>query len=273
MSKAIEKFEKRAREIDSFLCVGLDSDLIKIPKKFWDMENPQFEFNKWIIEETNEYASAYKPNIAFYEARGDQGIKELKMTMDFLKEKHPKIFTILDAKRADIGNTNNGYATACFDWFGFDAITLHPYLGEEALIPFLNRADKCSIILVKTSNEGSGEFQDLITEENGKTLWQEVADRVANKWNKNKNLMIVVGATYPGDIKKARETTGDMTFLVPGVGAQGGEVKNFIQEGINSQGLGLIINSSRGIIFSENPKEEAKKLRDEIRKCVKEIKK
>ena len=268
----IEKYNTRAKEINSLLCVGLDSDLIKIPKRFWDLPYPQFEFNKWIIEQTYEYASAYKPNIAFYEARGDQGIKELKMTIDYLKEKHPEIFTILDAKRADIGNTNNGYVTSAFDWFGFDAITLHPYLGEEALIPFLNRADKCSIILAKTSNEGSGEFQDLITEENGKTVWQEVADRVANKWNVNKNLMIVVGATYPGDIKKAREITGDMTILVPGVGAQGGDVKKFVTEGINSKGLGLIINSSRGIIFSDSPKEEAWKLRDEIRKYISEVK-
>ncbi len=260
----VEKYNKRAKEVDSLLCVGLDADIAKIPARFLEMENPQFEFNKWIIEETHEYAAAYKPNSAFYEARGDKGIRELKMTMEYLIKNHPDIFTILDAKRADIGNTNRGYVEFIFDWLGFDAVTLHPYLGQEAIQPFLDRTDKCSIILCRTSNSGAPEFQDL--EVKGKPLWQIVAEEVMQKWNKNKNCMLVVGATYPEEMKKVREIAGDITFLVPGIGAQGGEVKDVMIAGQNREGLGLCINSARGIILSENPKEEAKKLREEIRK-------
>ena len=248
----IDKYNQRAEKIDSLLCVGLDADFAKIPKRFLDMEFPQFEFNKWVIEETHEYTVAYKPNSAFYEARGDKGIRELKMTMDYLREKHPDIFTILDAKRADIGNTNNGYVSAIFNWLGFDAVTLHPYLGKEALQPFLDRTDKVCIILCRTSNPGAGEFQDLKI--GGISLWQVVAESVCKDWNKNKNCMLVVGATYPEEMKKIRALAGDMTFLVPGIGAQGGDLKEVLSAGLASDGLGLIINSSRGIIFSKNPK-------------------
>ena len=267
----IEKYNQRAKKINSLLCVGLDSDFEKIPGKFKELEYPQFEFNKWIIGETNEYAASFKLNSAFYEARGDQGIKELKMTMDYLAENNPDIFTILDAKRADIGNTNNGYVSYAFDWLGFDAITLHPYLGEEALSPFLERSDKGLIILCRTSNLGASEFQDLVVEglpagEAGKPIWQIVAERVSEVWNKNHNCMLVVGATYLEEMKKIRGIAGDMTFLVPGIGAQGGDLESVIKAGLNSEGLGLIIHSARGIIFSESPKEEAKKLCGEIRK-------
>lgn len=266
----IDKYNKRAREINSLLCVGLDSDFEKIPEKFKLTDNPQFEFNKYIVEETNEFAAAFKINIAFYEARGDKGIKELKMTMDYLGENHPDIFTICDCKRADIGNTNQGYVDSLFDWLGFDAVTLHPYLGSEALKPFLDRADKGCIILCRTSNQGAGEFQDLMVPHRllqmSVPLWHIVAEEVNDKWNKNNNCMLVVGATYPEEMKKIREIVGDMTFLVPGVGIQGGSVKDVMQAGLNSEGLGLIINSSRGIIFSENPKEEARKLCEEIRR-------
>ncbi len=270
----IDKYNQRAKKINSLLCVGLDSDFEKIPEKFKSLEFPQFEFNKWIIEETHNFAVAIKCNSAFYEARGDAGIKELKMTMDYLIKNHPDIFTILDAKRADIGNTNNGYVTSIFDWLGFDVVTLHPYLGEEALMPFLDRKDKGSIILCRTSNLGASELQDLVVEDPrhggaGKPIWQIVAERVSEVWNKNNNCMLVVGATYPEEMKKIREISGEMTFLVPGIGAQGGSVEEVMKAGLNSEGLGLIINSSRGIIFSENPKEEARKLCEEIRKYIK----
>lgn len=265
-----DKYNQRAKKINSLVCVGLDADFEKIPAKFKSLANPQFEFNKWIIEETHEYAAAYKPNSAFYEARGDKGIQELKMTMDYLIKNYPDIFTILDAKRADIGNTNNGYVTSIFDWLGFDAVTLHPYLGKEALFPFLDRKDKGSIILCRTSNSGAGELQDLNVKHSvfnkDIPLWQIVAEKVSSDWNKNKNCMLVVGATYPEEMKKIRALVGDMTFLAPGVGAQGGSVEEVMKAGLNSEGLGLIINSSRGIIFSENPKEEARKLCEEIRK-------
>ena len=259
----MDKYNKRAKKINSLLCVGLDADFAKLPEKFKSEKFPQFEFNKWIIGETHEYTSAYKPNSAFYEARGDKGMAELKMTMDYLIENHPDIFTICDAKRADIGNTNNGYVTSVFDWFGFDAITLHPYLGQEALQPFLDRKDKVSIILCRTSNSGAGELQDL--EVGGKKLWQIVAEKVSQVWNKNKNCMLLVGATYPEEMKKIRSLVGDITILVPGIGAQGGDLKSVLKAGLNKDGLGLIINSSRSIIFSDNPKEEARKLCEEIR--------
>lgn len=274
----IDKYNKRAKKINSLLCVGLDADFGKIPKRFLKEKFPQFEFNKWIINETHQYAVAFKMNIAFYEARGDQGIKELKQITEYLKNKHPNIFLICDCKRADVGNTNQSYVDSLFDYFGFDAITLHPYLGQEALQPFLDRRDKGSIILCRTSNKGAGEFQDLEVCDAGvghlefgcptpaKKLWQIVAERVSKNWNKNKNCMLVVGATYPDEMKKIRSLVGDMTFLVPGVGIQGGSLKAVMQAGLNKKGLGLIINSSRGIIFAKDPKEKARKLYEEIRK-------
>lgn len=260
--KILEKLSKRVQEAGTLACVGLDADFDKLPERFKALEHPQFEFNKWIIEETHEFVSSFKPNAAFYEARGDAGMRELKMTMDYLISFYPDIVTILDAKRADIGNTNAGYVTSVFDWLGFDAITLHPYLGGEALEPFLERTDKASVILCRTSNPGAGEFQNLVAE--GKPLWQRVAEKVSKEWNKNDNCMLAVGATYPEEMKVIRETVGDMTFLVPGVGAQGGDVAAVLAAGKNSKSEGLIINSSRGVIFSEDPKSAARTLRDEI---------
>ena len=273
----VNKYNRRAKKVNSLLCVGLDPDFTKIPKKFLKNKFPQFEFNKWIIQETNEYVSAFKLNSAFYEARGDKGIQELKMTMKYLIKNYPDIFTILDAKRADIGNTNNGHVSFAFNWLNVDAITLHPYLGQEAVQPFLDREDKASIILCKTSNPGASELQDLQVSDVGrpnsgrptsetKPIWQIVAEKVFKEWNKNNNCMLVVGATYPEDLKKVREIVGDMTILVPGIGAQGGDIEKVMKAGLNKEGLGLIINSSRGIIFAANPKEEAKKLCKEIRK-------
>lgn len=268
----IDKYNKRAKKINSLLCVGLDSDFSKIPGRFLKLEFPQFEFNKGIIDNTHEYVASYKINSAFYEARGDKGIKELKMTMDYLIKNHPDIFTILDAKRADIGNTNNGYVTSIFDWLGFDAVTLHPYLGQEALQPFLDRKDKVSIILCRTSNPGASELQDLAVSDVGrpnsesKMLWQIVAEKVVSGWNKNKNCMLVAGATYPAELGEIRKIAGNLTLLVPGIGAQRGDLKAVLEAGLNSEGMGLIISSSRSIIFAENPKEESQKLREEIRK-------
>ncbi len=261
---SIEKYNQRAKKTNSLLCVGLDPDFEKIPAKFKQMEFPQFEFSKWIIGETNEYTSSYKTNSAFYEARGDKGIVELKMTIDYLNKNYPDIFTILDAKRADIGNTNKGYVTSVFDWLNFDAITLHPYLGSEALAPFLARKDKVSIILCRTSNPGAPEFQDLKSD--GKTIWQIVAEKVSKEWNENNNCMLVVGATYPQELKKIREVAGDITFLVPGIGTQGGDLKAVMENGLNSEGLGLLVSSTSGIIFAQNPKAEAQKLCEEINK-------
>lgn len=246
----IDKFNKRAEKVNSLVCVGLDSEYEKLKGE------SQFNFNKKIIEQTHVHVASYKANIAFYEARGDQGLRELKQTMDYLREKHPDIFTICDAKRGDIGNTNNGYIAEILDWLGFDAMTLHPYMGRESLQPFLDRKDKFFFVLCRTSNPGAGEFQD--------EMYEKVAQHVAG-WGENCGL--VVGATYPEEMKKIRELVGDMTFLVPGIGAQGGSVKETVEAGLNSQNKGLIIHSARGIIFSENPKHETIKLYEEINRC------
>lgn len=262
MLGAIEKYNARVEKANSLLCIGLDSEFEKIPERFQGRESPQFEFNKWIIDQTAEYVVAYKPNTAFYESQGDMGVRELKMTMEYLQEHHPDIFTICDAKRADIGNTNQQYAIAIFDRLGFDAVTLHPYLGREALEPFLERKEKGCIILCRTSNRGAEEIQDLLI--NGKPLWHAIAKMVAEEWNMNKNCMLVAGATHPKDIKTIRNLVGDMPLLVPGIGAQGGDVKAAVQAGIDSQGRGLIINAGRSIIFAENPAQAACRLRDEI---------
>ena len=179
----IEKYNERADQVNSLVCIGLDSDFSKLPEKFKDLDNPQFEFNKWIIDQTHEHVASYKANTAFYEARGDKGLLELKLTLDYLNEDHSDILTICDAKRADIGNTNKGYVEEIFDWLDFDAVTLHPYLGREALAPFLDRHDKGCIILCRTSNPGAGELQDLLVE--GQPIWKVVAEKVSEEWNEN----------------------------------------------------------------------------------------
>jgi orotidine-5'-phosphate decarboxylase len=266
MSVVLEKFERRARAVDSLLCVGLDPEIGKLPERFLGVEYPLFAFNRWIIDLTAEFAAAYKPNSAFYEARGVTGQRELELTIAYLRERHPDIVTICDAKRGDIGNTNRGYVEAVFDAMGFDSITLHPYLGRESLEPFLKRADKASIILCRTSNPGAGELQDLLVE--GRQLWEHVAAQVAGEWNERGNCMLVVGATYPEEMARIRAVAPELTFLVPGVGAQGGDVAAAIRAGLGANGLGLIISSSRGILYSDDPAAAARSLRDEIRALV-----
>lgn len=265
----IQKLNKRIDKVNSLLCVGLDSEIKKIPPHLQKERYPQFAFNKVIIDATADLVCAYKPNSAFYEARGENGMRELKMTFEYINKKYPNIVTILDAKRADIGSTNLGYINHMFDYLGSDSATLHPYLGKEALQPFLNRKDKASIILCRTSNPGAGEFQDLLI--NNEPLYIHIAALVSQTWNDNNNCMLVVGATYPEEMEKVRSIVGDMPFLVPGIGAQGGDVEKTVKAGMDSKKRGLIINSSRGIIFAskgkdfaERAREEALKLRDEI---------
>ncbi len=284
-----EKLDARINAVNSLLCAGLDSDSAKLPNAVANDPDPQFAFNKAIIDATHEFVAAYKPNSAFYEAQGEAGMRSLQKTMDYLRATHPEIVTIDDAKRADIGNTNIGYVKAIFDELGFDAVTIHPYLGREAVQPFLDRADKGCIVLCRTSNPGAGEFQDLRVRpgissgvgtdspevEEGRVptipLWQHVAERVTNDWNANQNCLLVVGATYPEEMKQIRALTGDMTFLVPGIGAQGGDVKATVGAGLTTDKKGMIINSSRGIIFASSGDDfaqvaarEAQSLRDEI---------
>lgn len=250
-----QKLEKIVKKNNSLLCVGLDADSSKI-------SSGQFAFNKKIIDQTHDLVCAYKPNSAFYEAEGAKGIEELKKTCEYLREKYPEIVIILDAKRGDIGNTNEMYAKYAFDYLGADAITIHPYLGSEAIRPFLERVDKGIIILVRTSNPGAGEFQDLKV--GSKFLYEVVAERVAKFWNKNGNCLMVTGATYPKELSEIRKLAPKTTFLVPGVGAQGGDLEATLRAGLTKKGDGLIINSSRGIIFANNPREEAIKLKNLI---------
>ena len=248
--------------MNSLLCVGLDPEANRIPSRFSQSKTAQFDFNKWIIDETAEYTAAYKPNMAFYEGRGTQGLDDLHQTMEYLQRNCPDVLTICDAKRADIGSTNEAYATAIFDVLGFDSVTLHPYLGGEALAPFLSRRDKVCIVLCRTSNPGAGEFQDLQAE--GKPLWQHVAERVSGGWDVDGNCMLVVGATYPQEMQQIRAIAPQTTFLVPGVGAQGGDIAAVVSAGLDSDGRGLIISSSRNIIFSDTPAAAARALRDAI---------
>ncbi len=281
-----DKLDASIQKNTSLLCVGLDSDVKMLPRHVESETYPQFTFNKAIIDATHDLVCAYKPNSAFYEALGAAGITELKMTCDYLHQSYPEIPIILDAKRGDIGSTNEGYVTYAFDYLGVDAITLHPYLGREALQPFLDRKDKGCIILCKTSNPGGGEFQDLAldtgsafvaksTSAKGANqaikLYQFVAQNVSRKWNTNGNCMLVVGAPYPEELAIVRRIVGDMTLLVPGIGTQGGDVERIVKAGVNSKGAGMIINASRSVIFADSgtdfpqkARNEALKLRDRI---------
>ncbi len=259
---ALEKYTQRLTKVNSLLCVGLDSAYECIPEPFINHEYPLFTFNRWIIEQTHPYVSAYKPNIAFYEARGDRGLSALRMTLDYLRRNHPDILTICDAKRGDVASTSEAYASAIFDWLGCDAVTLNPYLGRDALQPFLRRTDKACLILCRTSNPGAGDIQDLPVD--GKPMWLKVAEKVCKEWNNNQNCMLVVGATYPDELRQVRECIGDMPVLVPGIGTQGGEIEQVVNAGQNRAGAGLIISASRSVIFAEYPGDAAKKLRDEI---------
>ena len=247
-------FEKK------FVCIGLDQS--------------SFEANKKVVDQTFDLVCAYKPNSAFYEADGLMGRKSLEQTIEYIKENHSDIPIILDAKRGDIGNTNEGYVKDIFDNLGADALTVHPYLGKESLQPFLNRRDKGIFVLVRTSNSGAGEFQNLkVYHErsrrmDGKPLYQVIAQHVKD-WNTNDNVGVVVGATYPEELKLVREIVGDLPILIPGVGAQGGDVKATVENGLNSKDEGVIISSSRGIIFADNPREATLKLHQEIVSCLK----
>lgn len=257
-----QKVDLAVKKNNSLLCIGLDPVMEKLPEQFLRLVHPFFAFNKTIIDTTYDLVCCYKPNSAFYEALGAKGIVELKKTCDYIRTTYPEIPIILDAKRGDIGSTNEGYVSFIFDYLGIDAVTLHPYLGSEALKPFLERQEKGIIILCRTSNPGAGEFQDLLMK--NEPLYRIVAKTVIKKWNTNNNCLMVVGATYPKELAEIRKLAGDMTFLVPGIGAQGGDIKKTVQAGLNSKKAGMIINSSRGIIFAKDPRTEAQQLRDEI---------
>jgi orotidine-5'-phosphate decarboxylase len=263
------KLLKLQKKNNSLVCVGLDPVLEKLPQHLLKDADPVFSFNRAIIDSTADLVCSYKPNIAFYEAGGVKGLKSLKKIIDYLKKNYNNIPVILDAKRADIGNTNNGYTKFIFHYLKVDAVTLNPYLGKKALKPFLEYNNKGLVLLCKTSNPGSHEFQNLKIKHKklGEVpLYQAVAYNIANYWNKNKNCLLVVGATYPKELKKIREIAGDLNLLIPGIGAQGGEVEKTVKAGKNSKNLGMIINSSRGIIYAGSKKDFASKARQETKK-------
>ena len=231
----------------SFLCVGLDPDLDKIPKHLLETEDPIFEFNKAIIDATLPYAIAYKPNIAFYESLGIHGWDSLKKTVEYIPQ---EIFTIADAKRGDIGNTSNKYAEAFFNKMTFDAITLSPYMGYDSVTPFLNHKDKWAILLASTSNIGAMDFQELMIGNSGQKVYEKIIE-ISSKWGSDQNLMYVVGATRVDTLAQIRKIVPDHFLLIPGVGAQGGDLDLVCKYAMNNFG-GLLINSARSIIYADN---------------------
>lgn len=243
----IEGLVSEIKRKKSFLCVGLDVDLNKIPPHLLDTEDPIFEFNKAIIDATHHVTVAYKPNTAFYEAYGIKGWQSLEKTIQYLNNNYPEIFTIADAKRGDIGNTSTMYAKAFFEDLNFDSVTVAPYMGSDSVEPFLAFEDKFTIMLGLTSNKGGLDFQGKELQ-NGAPLYKEVL-KTALTWNNAQNLLFVVGATKAEYFKGIREIAPDSFLLVPGVGAQGGSLEGVCEHGLNKN-VGLLINSSRGIIYA-----------------------
>ncbi|MBA3724215.1 MAG: orotidine-5'-phosphate decarboxylase [Candidatus Levybacteria bacterium] len=267
-----DQLNNAIKQNNSLVCVGLDPELSKLPEHIKKLENPQFEFNKAIIDATQDLVCVYKPNPAFYEARGDRGVKELKMTCEYIHATYPEIPVIIDAKRGDIGNTNEGYAQYVFDYLDADAITVMPYMGIESLDAFFARKGKGIIVGCHSSNAGAKEFQEMLMED-GLALYEVVAEELIKQHGKNPNAMMFMGATYPEQLSEIRKIVGNMTFLVPGVGAQGGDIEAFLSAGLNAELAGLIINSSRGIIFASNGKDFAERAREETVKLKEEINK
>lgn len=265
-----EKFKKISQKNNSLLCVGLDIDKEKIPKHLFEEDDtPYLSFNKKIIDSTKDLVCAYKLNMAFYESLGTDGYKILKKTIEYVPE---DIIIILDGKRNDIGNTAKKYAESIFEKLDPDATTLNPYLGYDSIKPFLEYRDKCSFILCRTSNPSAKDFQDLKTPKN--PLYLTVSEKIKS-WNKqNNNCGVVVGATYPKELREIRSILGEsIPFLIPGVGTQGGNIEKTVKYGTNKDGFNAIINSSRGIIYAgsderfyEKSREKSKYLRDEINK-------
>jgi len=258
--KFVQKLKNASQKNNSLLCIGLDTDLEKIPKFLLQEKDPIFSFNQAIIDLTSDLVCAYKPNLAFYEAYGIKGLEALKNTCEYIPEEIP---IILDAKRGDIGNTSKMYAKAIFDEFKADGVTLNPYLGEDGLSPFLEYEDKCSFVLCLTSNLGAKDFQLLKLE--GKPLYKIVAEKVKS-WNKKGNCGLVVGATYAEQLKQIREMVQDLPILIPGIGAQKGDMELTVKYGTDKHGELAIINSSRGIIYASSDKDFAKAAREEAKK-------
>ena len=263
----MEKIAFAAKKNNSLVCVGLDPDLAKLPECVKSAADPIFEFNKQIIDATKDFVCAYKPQAAYYAGQDCDG--SLKKSIAYIKENAPDVPVILDVKRGDIGSTAEYYAKEAFDRYNADAVTVNPYMGLDAVKPFLDYADKGVIILCRTSNPHSGDLQNLVAD--GMPLYKHVAKLVRDNWNYNKNAALVVGATYPEELKELREMCPELPFLVPGVGAQGGDVEKVVKNGCAMSWGGIIVNSSRGIIyaskgddFAEKSGAAARELRDLI---------
>ena len=263
----IEKLISEIKRKKSFLCVGLDVDIDKIPEFLLKEEDPIFSFNKAIIDATHQYAVAYKPNTAFYEAYGINGWKSLEKTINYLNENYPEIFTIADAKRGDIGNTSSRYAKAFFEDLGFDSVTVAPYMGKDSIEPFLAFENKHTILLALTSNEGAFDFQTKKIEE--EELYKQVL-KISKEWKNSENLMYVVGATKAEYLADIRKIVPDSFLLVPGVGAQGGSLSEVCKYGL-TENIGLLINSSRGIIYASKQNDFATAAAEEAKKIQLEM--
>lgn len=262
-----------------FLSIGIDPSDRKLPEPIVSSSSTitekMFGFNKAIIDATADIVCAFKPQSAHYEACGAEGIEALHKTVEYIREQHPDIPVVLDAKRGDIGKTNDEYARFAFDYLGVDAITLQPYLGGEALEPFLSHKDKGCIILVHTSNPGADTMQDVYVQETGLPYYQHVAMMIAQKWNMHGNCGVVTGATYPEQLKEVRDIIGDIPMLIPGIGSQGGDLAASVRNGLTANKEGIIIHSSSSIIFASSgidfadaARKEAQKLDAEIRSLI-----
>jgi orotidine-5'-phosphate decarboxylase len=247
-----ERLARAQQTSGSLVCVGLDPDPAKLPKDLGGGGNPGdddallYAFNRRIVDATAGVAAAYKPQIAFYSALGAED--QLVSSIRYIRERAPAALVILDAKRNDIGNTAEAYAREAFERYDADAVTVNPYMGEDSVRPFLARPDRGAILLCRTSNPGAKDFQDLPVD--GLPLYRRVAERAAGHWNQHRNLMLVVGATYPREMAELRRAHADVPFLVPGIGAQGGDLEATLAAGLDARGAGLLINSSRGIIYA-----------------------
>ena len=245
-SKFAQRLDRAQKAAGSLVCVGLDPDLGKLPADLRRQPQPLLDFNRRIVDATCDVAAAYKPQIAFYSAIGRES--ELEASISYIRERAPNALVILDAKRNDIGNTADAYAREAFERYGADAVTINPYMGEDSVLPFLARPDKGAVLLCRTSNPGARDFQDL--DVGGMPLYRRVAERAAVHWNGNGNLMLVVGATYPAEMAALRRAHPEITFLVPGIGAQGGDLDETLAAGLDARNAGLLINSSRAIIYA-----------------------
>lgn len=266
-----DKIKDRIKINNSLVCIGIDTDVAKIPQHLLNDEEPIFSFNRSIIDATYNLVCSYKLNIAYYAGVGISGLAMLQKTITYLHHKYPDIPVILDTKRADIGSTASHYAKEVFDVFSADAITVNPYLGSDGIEPFLEYKDKGIIVLCRTSNKGASDFQDLLAE--NEPLYLHVAKKIV-EWNKkNDNCLMAVAATWPDELKKIRELAPEMFFLVLGIGAQGGDLEKTLEYGLTKEKSGLLIHSARAIIYASNARNFADKAREETQKLKEQINK